>query len=120
MAAVAGVLRRRSVVGGGLAFAVQALIACSVEVGDDVARGIFSQHGTVQGIHNAQEVVAFEQAHGFWVEPAWQVFFEQPHHILVWTLTWLTAAHVMNTIYVFGHLFVTLGVALWVYAYHRR
>src|SRR5437588_10744721 len=119
-AAAAGALRRNSVLTEWLAFIVQALIAVSVEVGDDLWRGAFSQHGTVQGVENAQRIVAFETAHGFWVEPAWQLFFEHTHRFLGLTITWAEAARFWNGVYVLAHIFVTLAVALWVYFYHRH
>ncbi|HLJ68455.1 MAG TPA: phosphatase PAP2 family protein [Chloroflexota bacterium] len=103
-----------------MAFLIQVLIAVSIEVGDDLGRGIFSQRGTVQGIDNARRVVAFEAAHGFWIEPAWQTFFLHTHRILTFTVSYLDMAHLMNGMYVFGHIFVTLGVAIWVYFYRRE
>lgn len=112
--------RRNSVLYEWLSFTLQFLIAVSVELSDDLARGLISQHGTIEGVANAQHVVAFEAAHGFWVEPAWQIFFEQTHTILAFTVTWPDTVRVMNGIYVLGHIGVTLGVALWVYFYHRR
>ena len=120
-AAVAEAFRRNHVLAEWLAFLTQAAIAVSVEVGDDIGRGyFFSQHGGPQGLEDAKEVIAFEASHGFWIEPAWQMFFRQTHHIFDLTITWSDAAHVMNAVYVFGHVFVTLGVALWVYFYRRQ
>lgn len=113
-------LRRTGVLAGGLAFAVQVLIAISIEAGDDLGRAAFSQHGTQQGIANARSVVAFEVAHGFFVEPAWQLFFLQTRHIFAVTVSWMVVARVFNAVYVLGHVFFTLGVALWVYIYRRR
>jgi membrane-associated phospholipid phosphatase len=103
-----------------IAFAIQMLIAISVEIGDDIGRGFFSQHGTEQGLADAHHIVNFEAAHGFWVEPAWQMFFRQSHTVLAFTITWPEAERLMNAIYIGGHIFVTIGVALWVYAYRRR
>lgn len=111
--------RRGNVLSEWAAFAVQVLIAISFEVGDDLGRGLVSQHGTMQGIDNARNLVSFEAAHGFWVEPAWQTFFLQTRHLFALTITWIDMAHVMNTIYVFGHVFVTLGVACWVFWFRR-
>jgi hypothetical protein len=102
------------------AFLLQVLIAISVELGDDLGRGLFSQHGSVQGIHNAQQIAAFEAAHGFWIEPGWQLFFEHTHTVVDIDITWQSVVPVMNGIYILGHVFVTLGVAMWVYFYRRR
>jgi hypothetical protein len=120
-AAVTEAFRRNNVLAQWLAFATQALIAVSVEVGDDIGRGyFFSQHGGPQGLEDARRIVDFEAAHGLWIEPAWQLFFMQTHHIFDLTITWPDVVQVMNAVYVFGHVFVTLGVALWVYFYRRQ
>jgi hypothetical protein len=49
------------------------------------------------------------------MEPAWQMFFERTHHVLMISITWSESARVMNGIYVLGHVFVTLGVACWMF-----
>jgi membrane-associated phospholipid phosphatase len=118
-ATVAGAFRRNSILTEWIAFFAQVLIAVSVEVGDDLGRGLFSQHGSLQGITNARNIVAFEAAHGFWVEPAWQLFFEQTRQVLAITITWPEMVRLWNGIYVLGHIFVTLGVALWLYFFRR-
>lgn len=102
------------------AFAVQVLIAVSFEVGDDLGRGLFAQHGTAQGIANARDVVSVEVAHGLWVEPGWQMLFLQTWHLFGLTVGWLVIAHLMDYVYVLGHVFVTLGVAVWVFVFRRR
>lgn len=120
MATATETLRRNSALAEWLAFLLQCLIAVSVEVADDVTRGLFAQHGTIQGIDNARQVVSFEAAHGFWLEPAWQIYFEHTHSLFLLTLTWPESSRIMDGIYVLGHVFVTLGVAAWVYFYRRR
>jgi membrane-associated phospholipid phosphatase len=119
-AATVQTVRRPGVLVGGLAFTLQVLIAISIEVGDDVGRALFSQHGTTEGIHHARDLVAFEVGHGFFVEPAWQTFFLQTRHIAIVSVSWVDVARLFNGVYVFGHVFFTLGVALWVYIYRRR
>lgn len=118
--ATAGAVRRSNSAAEWLSFMLQVLIAISVEVGDDLGRGLFSQHGTAQGIRNAHDIIAFEAAHGLWVEPAWQVFFEHGHQILTVGLSWAEWSKIFNSVYVFGHVGVTLGVAIWVYVYRRH
>jgi PAP2 superfamily len=120
MAVAARAVQRGQGITEWIAFALQMLIAISVELGDDIGRGFFSQHGTAQGLANAHQIVNFEAAHGIWVEPAWQTFFQHSHSILALTITWSEAEKLMNGIYVGGHVFVTIGVALWVYVYRRR
>ena len=119
-AANAQILRRTGVIAGGLAFVLQVVVAISIEAADDLGRAIFAQHGTREGILNARSLVAFEAGHGFFVEPAWQLFFLHTRHIFTVTITWLAMARLFNGIYVLGHIFFTLGVALWVYIYRRR
>jgi hypothetical protein len=119
MSTAVAAFRRHSTVAEWLAFWLQVAIAVSFEVFDDITRAIFSQHGTVQGIQNAKSIAAFEAAHGFFIEPAMQTFFLQSHRLLVMTLSWMDVAHFMNVVYVFCHIFCTLGVAIWVYFYRR-
>ena len=119
MAMVAEVLRRNAWLSEWVAFVTQVLFAISIEVGDDIGRGVLAQHGTAVGIRNAHNIVAFEAAHGFWVEPGWQRFFEQPTQVFGLNLTWPDMAHLMNVIYIGGHVFVTMATALWIYTHHR-
>jgi hypothetical protein len=120
MATATETLRRNFALSEWLAFLLQCGIAISVELADDLGRGLFSQHGTIQGIDDARRVVSFEAAHGIWLEPAWQMFFEHNHRLLLLTLTWPESSRIMSGVYVLGHVFVTLGVAAWVYFYRRR
>src|SRR5437763_9750857 len=115
MATVAEAIRRNNVLPAWFAFFAQVLVAISIELGDDLGRTLVSQHGTMRGIEDAKEVIQFEVAHGLWVEPAWQLFFQQTHHIFILTITWFEVARFMNGVYIFGHIFVTLGVVAWVY-----
>jgi hypothetical protein len=119
-ATLAQVIRRGGVIQEWVAFAFQVAIAIAFEVVDDLARGFISQHGSVEGIDNARKVAMFEATHGFWVEPEWQMFFLQTRHLVAITVDWTIIARIMNGIYIFGHVFVTLGVAIWAYRYHRR
>ena len=119
MAMVAEAIRRNNILAEWLAFFTQVLIAISVEVGDDLGRGLIAQHGGIVGNTNALSIVSFEAHHGFWVEPAWQMFFERTHHLFLFTLTWPEAMRIWNGVYVGGHVFVTLGTAAWVYFFRR-
>src|SRR5437016_1597936 len=113
-------LRRSNVATEWVALIIQILIAVSFEVADDLSRGLFSQHGTIQGVRDARNVVSFEASHGIWLEPAWQQFFLQTRHFLAFTVSWIDMAHVMNVVYVGCHVLVTLAVAVWVYFYRRQ
>src|SRR5436305_15153574 len=117
MSAAVAAIRRNSTVSQWMTFAIQCLIAVSFEAADDFTRGFISQHGSLQGMTNARSVITFEAAHGFFVEPAMQVFFLQTHRFLLFTFSWLDVAHVMNGIYLFCHMFCMLGIAFWVSFY---
>jgi hypothetical protein len=119
-AAATQALRRSTSLTGLISFLVQVCIAVSFEAVDDLARGHFAQHGTMQGIYNARTLISFEAAHNFFIEPAWQLFFLHTRHIWSVTISWLDIAHVMNAVYIGGHVGVTLGVAFWVFVTHRR
>ena len=101
-------------------FALQVFIAVFFQVADDVASRFVAYHGAAQGIANAHRLVAFEAAHGFWVEPAWQTFFQHTHRVLLLTVHWSQVMPLMDDFYIWGHLLVTLVVAMWVYVYRRR
>jgi len=119
MSIAVAAIRRNNAVAKWIAFGLQCLIAVSFEAGDDLTRGLFSQHGSIQGVQNARNVVGFEVSHGLFIEPAMQAFFLQTHRFLVFTVSWLDIAHVMNGIYLLCHVFCTLGVAIWVYFYRK-
>ncbi len=115
-----GTSRARGALHEWVSFALQVAIAVAFEVGDDLARGLISQHGSLEGVINARRVVTFEATHGLWVEPAWQTFFLKTRQILDIDIDWTVTARAMNGIYVLGHVLVTLGVAIWVFRYRRR
>lgn len=100
-------------------FAIQILLVASVELGDDLIRGMVTAHDPRVGMANALRVENFEAAHGIWLEPQMQLFFREPHQILGLTLHWSMAATAVNLMYTFGHVLITLGFALWLYLYRR-
>ena len=120
MATAAEAIRRNGIFSEWLSFLTQVLIAISFEVADDLGRGLVAQHGGAIGNANALSIVSFEKAHDLWVEPGWQLFFEHAHRFLIVIVTWPESMRIMNAIYVGGHIFVTLGVALWLFVYRRR
>jgi membrane-associated phospholipid phosphatase len=101
------------------AFAIQILLVASVELGDDLIRGMVTAQDPRTGIANALRIEKFEAAHGIWLEPGMQQFFREPHQLLGLTLSWHTAVTAVNLIYTFGHVLVTLAFALWIYLYRR-
>src|SRR5437660_1437627 len=65
-----------------LLFALQALLVIMIDVGNDIFRGNIRQANTVEALHNARDIVAFETAHGLFIEPGTQMLFERTQHIL--------------------------------------
>lgn len=102
-----------------LIFAAQAIFVVMIEVGNDIIRGNIWRPNAVAALHNARQVVHFEAAHGLFIEPGLQTFFEHAHSFLGIVLTWPDIEDVSNNVYAFCHIFVTLGVALWIYLRHR-
>jgi len=71
-------------------------------------------------MHDAHDVIAFESQHGLFVEPALQLFFRQSPAVFGIRIPWTDVVRAANGIYAFAHLGVTLGVAVWLFAAHRR
>ena len=103
-----------------LIFGLQALLVSLVEAGNDIFRGNIRPPNAGEAVKNAHRVVDFEAAHGFFVEPAWQIFFHHTQHILGMTWTWALTVHFANSVYAYCHIFVTLLVTAWVFARHRH
>lgn len=98
-----------------LSLLLQVGLVASVEVGDDLLRGLVAEHDSRTGIDNALRVVRFEADHHFWIEPGWQLFFQQTHHILGITLGWTQSKWLFDTTYTLGHICITLLFALWMF-----
>jgi hypothetical protein len=103
-----------------LSFLGQIGLVAAGEVSDDLLRGAIAEHDSATGIANAVRVINFEAVHGLWVEPAWQRFFEQTHHLLGMAFGWSQAVLVVNTIYTLGHVGVTFAFALWFYFWRHE
>jgi hypothetical protein len=103
-----------------LVFAAQVLLVGMVETGNDIVAGNLVPPDASEAVHHARSVAAFEAGHGFFVEPAIQQFFLHSPHILGIMLSWHLVTAATDQVYAFGHIFVTLGVAAWVFVAHRR
>ena len=103
-----------------LMFAAQVLLVGMVETGNDIVAGNLVPPNAGEAVHHARSVAAFEASHGFFVEPAIQQFFAHSPHILGILLSWHLVTAATDQVYAFGHIFVTLGVAAWVFVAHRR
>ncbi|HEX6506234.1 MAG TPA: phosphatase PAP2 family protein, partial [Chloroflexota bacterium] len=61
----------------------------------------------------------FESAHDLFIEPAVQETMRHTHNVLGFLLTWPDIIQFANSMYAFGHIFITLAVAAWLYVDHR-
>ena len=103
-----------------LSFVGQILLVTSVEVSDELARGLIAQSDSRLGIVNADRIVSFEAQHDFWLEPGWQLFFRTSHHLLGLPIAWHQTMLFFNFTYALGHISITLLFAIWIFLYRRR
>jgi hypothetical protein len=101
-------------------FAWQASLVVAIELTDDAVRGLVDPRSPAPALVNAVRVMGFEEAHGLWVEPGMQRFFEQPHHWLGLTIDWSQVVTLVDSIYGISHSLVTLLVAAWIFWMRRR
>jgi hypothetical protein len=99
-------------------FVLQLLAIAALELGDDIFRGNVDPPDVQQAVLHARQVVHFEQAHGFFVEPAIQLWFRHAHS-LFGLLSYASVVHVSNFIYAVGQTLVPLLVATWIFLRHR-
>jgi membrane-associated phospholipid phosphatase len=102
-----------------LLFAAQAVIVVMADALNDVFRGNIQPPNAAEAVHHARQIASFEAAHGFFVEPAWQTFFRHIRSLLGIPLNWADVVQFANSVYGFCHIFVTLLVAVWIFARHR-
>jgi membrane-associated phospholipid phosphatase len=102
-----------------LLFALQALLVVLVDACNDIFRGNIRPANSIEAIHNARQMVALEASHGFFVEPNLQLFFHRTQHLFGLAITWQDVTQLANGVYAFCHIFVTLAVAVWIFARHR-
>src|SRR4051794_35014470 len=88
-------------------FFAQIILVALMDAGNDIFRGNIRPANSAEAMRHAHSVVSFESAHGFFLEPAWQSFFEHTRHILGLTVTWANVTQFTNTVYGFCHIFVT-------------
>ena len=102
-----------------LVFVLQIGLIEALDAANDIVRGDLFPPSPGHAIDNARQVVRFETAHGFFLEPGWYQFFQHTHHLLGLTLTHQIAVGIANNVYAFFHIGVPIVVAAWVYARHR-
>lgn len=102
-----------------LSFVAQVLLVAVIAVSDDLIRGNFSPANAREALRHAQQVIEFESGHGFFVEPGLQTVFLPGYHILFLQIPTTLSISLLNSLYAFCHVFVTLLIALWVFRRHR-
>jgi hypothetical protein len=95
------------------------VLIAAVELTDDFAHALVPQTNASIGLTNALHVANFEAAHDLWVEPGIQSFFAHTHTYLGITFGWSQVQDVVDLLYGEGHVFFTLGFAIWVFLRRR-
>jgi membrane-associated phospholipid phosphatase len=99
-------------------FALQLLAIAALQLGDDIIRGNIDPPNVHEAIRHAQEIVHLEQAHGFFVEPAWLLWLRHAH-ALFGLLSYDFMMHVADVVYALGQTLVPLLLVLWLFLRHR-
>ena len=101
-----------------LRFALQLLAIAALQLRDDIIRGNIDPPNVHEAIRHAQEIVHLEQAHGFFVEPAWQLWIRHAHALFGF-LSYDVVVHMTDVIYALGQTLVPLLLVLWLFLRHR-
>lgn len=101
-----------------VSFALQLLTILLLEYAGDVLRGDLDPPSPAVAIRNAREVAQFEQAHGFFIEPAIQLWFRHAHYVFG-VLSFVNVVHVTNFLYAVAQTVVPFLVAIWIYVKFR-
>jgi len=94
-------------------------LVAGVELSDDFIHALHPLGNEPSGVVHAGEVMRFEMAHGFWIEPGIQSFFTHTHTILGQAIGWQQVRPVADALYGQGHILFTIFFALWVFFYRR-
>ncbi|MGH2410631.1 MAG: phosphatase PAP2 family protein [Chloroflexota bacterium] len=94
-------------------------LVAGVELSDDFVHALHPLGNEPSGVLHAGEVMRFEMAHGFWIEPGIQGFFTHTHTILGQAIGWNQVRPVVDTLYGQGHILFTILFGLWVFFYRR-
>jgi hypothetical protein len=102
-----------------VSFLVQIGLVVGVEAADDVFHAFYRQNDATVALAHATQIAHLESTLGLWVEPAVQTTFLHPIHLLGLMFGAGQFMAFFNMIYSLGHVFVTLGFALWLFLRHR-
>jgi PAP2 superfamily len=89
-------------------FTRQAVLIVAAYFAYFLVRG-FTEGGATRAVTNATRVTDLERSLGFFWEPSWQASIVGSHFLM----------RVANSVYIYGHWPVIIGVAIWL-ALHRR
>ncbi|MBV9281702.1 MAG: phosphatase PAP2 family protein [Chloroflexi bacterium] len=99
-------------------FALQLGAIAALQSADDIVRGNIEPPNMAEAIRHARVVAGIERAHGFFVEPALQLWVRHAH-ALFGILSYGTIGRATDLIYALGQTLVPLGVAVWLFLRHR-
>lgn len=102
-----------------LTFLLQIGFVVGIDIADELSHGRLSRAAVQIAQVHAVHIMDFERAHGFWIEPGIQEFFERTHHILGLTLGWNQVVPVFDALYGFGHVGITFLFALFIFIRRR-
>jgi hypothetical protein len=105
---------------GWVALIAQFVLIEIVDAANDIVRGDLFPPSARDAVDNARQVVRFEVAHGFFLEPALYRFAQHSHGPLGITLTSDVLIQSANTIYAFFHIGVPILVGTWLYIWHHE
>lgn len=101
-----------------LLFALQLLLIEAFEFGDDIIRGNLLSPNPAEAVRHAQQIVALEQAHDVFVEPAVQLWARHLH-ALSGVLNYETVIRTTDLIYAAGQTLIPILLAGWIFRRHR-
>jgi hypothetical protein len=108
-------LPRLSSVSAWLYFLAQISFIVGIDLADELTHGKLSRAAVQLAQQHAVHIMDFERAHGFWIEPGIQEFFERTHHLLGLTLGWHQMVLFFDALYGFGHVGITFVFALFIF-----
>jgi len=115
---VTDTITNRPPLGAWIWFVLQLVAIAGLELGDDIFRGNIDPPDVQEAVLHARQVVHFEQSHGFFVEPALQIWLRHAHS-LFGLLSFTSVVHITDFIYAVGQTLVPISVAIWIFLKHR-
>lgn len=101
-----------------LLFALQLLLIEAFELGDDIIRGNLLAPNPAEAVRHARQLVALEQSHDLFIEPAVQLWARHLH-ALSGLLNDDTIIRTTDLIYAAGQTLIPILLAVWIFRRHR-